>query len=67
MTVPLSSRGSSGDIAPDTKKSSVVTDHAFVPRTGPSRAAKALHPRNTLQPNPYLCQICRLAEAAHAR
>ena len=41
------------ETAPDTKKSSAITDHVFAPR--PS--------------NPYLCNFrgCGLAEAAHER
>jgi hypothetical protein len=36
--------------APDTRKSSAITDHPFVPQTK----------------RPWLCQGCRLAEAAHS-
>jgi hypothetical protein len=52
--------------APDTRKSSAITDHPFEPRTKPVRFAKMLRHSNQLQPTPYLCAVCRMAEAAHA-
>lgn len=50
-----------------------VDDHAFVPRTeevgapGGGKDANAGWVYVPLPPNPWLCAICRLAEAAHRR
>jgi hypothetical protein len=53
--------------APDTRKSSAITDHPFRPRTI-NVWAKAANPDGYvfLPPNDALCQHCRLAEAAHS-
>lgn len=51
--------------APDTKKSSAITDHPFEPRMG-VHLIPGTDPVVVLPPALYLCQRCRLAEAAHA-
>jgi hypothetical protein len=48
--------------APDTPASAPARDHAFEPRAD---EVSARYRRLALAPNPYLCQWCRLAEAAH--
>jgi hypothetical protein len=58
--------------APDTRKSSAITDHRFSPRIDPVAYGRRVPGKTTQRwdrafpPNPYLCQHCRLAEAAHA-
>ena len=59
----------------DTAKSSNITDHPFEPRALPIHVIPAGHSDRPLEqikrelvtypPNPWLCQGCRLAEAAH--
>jgi hypothetical protein len=61
--------------APDTHKSSTITDHPFTPRTEATLALPMYHGfvtvdpehRKRLPPNPYLCGHpgCNLAESAH--
>jgi hypothetical protein len=48
----------------------IVTDHVFEPRLESDphyRRATQIDERKVKRPNPYLCQRCRLAEAAHAK
>jgi hypothetical protein len=58
--------------APDTRKSSAITDHPFEPRTTRARGNDESNGsdlgRFLLQPSPWLCGYtgCNLAEAAHA-
>jgi hypothetical protein len=63
--------------APDTQQVAIVQDHAFEPRTESKllapeefRTARMIAPwdgRQRLPANPWLCQHCDLAEAAHIR
>jgi hypothetical protein len=58
--------------APDTSRSSAITDHRFSPRIDPAAYGRSVLGKTTQRwdrsfpPNPYLCQHCRLAEAAHS-
>jgi hypothetical protein len=57
--------------APDTRKSSAITDHPFEPRTQftyPKVRTGWFDDRRMLPPTPYLCghDDCNLAEAAHS-
>jgi hypothetical protein len=56
--------------SPDTSAAAIVRDHAFEPRrtvaVGKQLGGEAL-PWVDLPPNEWLCQVCRLAEAAHTR
>jgi hypothetical protein len=66
--------------AADTRGSSIITDHPFQPRMDevtlrhpyllPLSVPLTPEEMHTtamliLPPNPYLCEVCRLAEAAH--
>jgi hypothetical protein len=48
--------------AQDTAASAIIRDHPFEPRWD---VVSTRERRFALAPNPYLCQWCRLAEAAH--
>lgn len=48
----------------DTAKSSWITDHPFEPRL--KETFHHTTATNALPPNSALCQICNMAEAAHA-
>jgi hypothetical protein len=67
--------------APDTRKSSAITDHPFEPRTKSAQVfvlpPRKYGPTTFLPPSPYLCghipdaavlltRPCNLAEAAHS-
>jgi hypothetical protein len=61
--------------APDTRKSSAITDHPFRPRNvvemekalaqGPKDPA--WQAKRLKSSSPYLCLVCSLAEAAHSK
>jgi hypothetical protein len=59
--------------APDTRKSSAITDHPIEPRnTFDSKTARYIgagqysRTPSTLAASEYLCRVCRMAEAAHS-
>lgn len=55
----------------DTQKASWITDHAFEPRIDRVAYGRNVPGKTTQRwdrafpPTPYLCQQCRMAEAAH--
>jgi hypothetical protein len=54
--------------AADTRGSSIIADHLFLPRTEAVLAERLDESEAVFvafPPNPYLCEVCRLAEAAH--
>jgi hypothetical protein len=65
----MQSSTAEGD-APDTRKSSAITDHPFRPRAFRAKLKGTDVDRSETwaQPSPYLCGFtgCNLAEAAHA-
>jgi hypothetical protein len=64
----MNGNGTGPAVAPDRAGSSIVSDHPFRPRTEKGYPDGGLTdgPR-MLQPNPFLCGVCRLAEAAHTQ
>lgn len=66
----MNGNGSIPDVAPDRPGSSIVHDHPFVPREKPVVIVvngNVYEDGRALQPNAYLCDACRLAEAAHTQ
>jgi hypothetical protein len=53
---------------PDTQQVAIIQDHAFEPRTKAScLTVSGERQAFSFPPNPWLCQRCDLAEAAHIR